>query len=1017
MKTWAVVGLLLCAPLCAADTPPAPASNTAEAARRDLWLGDEGRYVRRWLLLGPLSAREADQLARPGSLTYLDPTPGREQRIGDRVAPAWREQGTYGDILDGFSGSGMKDGEVGLAFAVVDRATTGPATLLVGGNVRGVWVNQQWIGGASGSSGAFVVDGQTFTTRLVQGANRIVLRIERADRPPLVSLRVVEPGFTQDRPGNVAPYIPEDGPARLRVLLGVGRDNPGEQVSYDVIAAGGQAVATRRAHRQEPVEFASRGWKDGAYEVRVSTRSTAGVPVVTWLPWYKGDAKAAGERLLAAAALPGADAQVQMLAAMVKDRGLDDWRGLHSPLMEYEELLLERAGKAGGARAGGFVRLAWTDDIDASPQFCRAYLPDPYPAKAPSPALIFLHGYNPPNPAYVRWWSIGDRHNGVADRHALIVLEPMGRGNVDYRWMGERDVLRCLAEAKRRFPIDADRVYLTGESMGGNGTWLIASRNPQEFAAAAPVFGGWDYRINVNGYNYTNPDATRPMERFLQEAHSSFAGAEGLRNVPMYVLQGAADTSVPVEQSRHGVQLLQRWGYDVRYREIPGRGHEDLKARDEIADWLLTHRRDPAPREVRLRSYDLAGARAHWLRITGWENPLQMIEARAVVLDDQTIRVDTRNVSSFEITPPPGIFIQSSQVRSGGGVGDVAANIIWNGRSAQQLFGAGGPIRLVAEDFKPTDGDKTPAREGRLTYFFNTPFAIVVGTKTSDAALSDVLATKSGTFAEIWDRWQHLKPRIFSDTDVTPEIEKQYSLLLLGGPDANSVSARLAASVPLTVTRDSVTVDGRRFAASDAVAQVLYPHPRNPGRYLLMVAPTSAAGMRYWNPQQYWHALNGFPMNLWDWTIVDGRHAMQAPGLFPDRGWVAAGLFDMHWRRDDRFTVLGDPELRANARLRHPPPPGFKLPDAARAVLFGKYQINPGQIGAGGLITVDLSCGSLSASAPEGGRAWPLEAESESDFAILGIGTPVTFLRDGAGAVTGLVYDYNGQQIVATKLP
>ncbi len=104
--------------------------------------------------------------------------------------------------------------------------------------------------------------------------------------------------------------------------------------------------------------------------------------------------------------------------------------------------------------------------------------------------LIFLHGYNPPNPPYVRWWSIADRHNGVAERHGLIVLEPMARGNVDYRWMGERDVLRCLDEARKRLEVDDERVYLTGESMGGNGSWLIASRNPQRFAAAAPIYGG-----------------------------------------------------------------------------------------------------------------------------------------------------------------------------------------------------------------------------------------------------------------------------------------------------------------------------------------------------------------------------------------------------------------------------------------------------------------------------------------------------------------------------------------------
>ncbi len=245
----------------------------------------------------------------------------------------------------------------------------------------------------------------------------------------------------------------------------------------------------------------------------------------------------------------------------------------------------------------------------------------------------------------MRWWSIADRHNGVADRNGLIVLEPMGRGNVDYRWMGERDVLRCLDEATRRFQVDRDRVYLSGESMGGNGTWLIASRHPQLFAAAAPVYGGWDYRINVNGYAYTNPQATRPMERFVQEAHASFASAEGLRNVPLYVLHGDQDAAVPVEQSRHGVRLLQRWGYDVRYREIPGRGHEDLKARDEIAAWLLEHRRDPAPQEVRLRSYDLAGASAHWVKVLAWQSPLEMIEARARLVDRGLVRIDTKNVA------------------------------------------------------------------------------------------------------------------------------------------------------------------------------------------------------------------------------------------------------------------------------------------------------------------------------------------------------------------------------------
>jgi hypothetical protein len=320
-------------------------------------------------------------------------------------------------------------------------------------------------------------------------------------------------------------------------------------------------------------------------------------------------------------------------------------------------------------------------------------------------------------------------------------------------------------------------------------------------------------------------------------------------------------------------------------------------------------------------------------------------------------------------------------------------------------------------DFKPVASDKNPGREGRLTYFFGTPFAVVVGTTSKDAALRNGLAAKAEALADIWERWQHVRPRVFRDVDLAAADQKRYSLLLLGGPEANAVTARLAAKLPLKVTKDSVSVDGRRFAVSDAVAQVLYRHPQNEERYLLLVEPTSAAGLRYWNPQQYWHALNGFPMNLWDWTIVDGRRVIQESGQFPDRGWVAAGIFDMHWRRNDAFTVLGDPEQRARATLRHSPAPGFKLPSEALDALVGRYRINPGQIGAGGLINVTRHGDTINASAPEGGRDWPLEAEGDSDFAIAGLGTPVSFLRDGAGTPTGVIYHYNGQEIVASKLP
>ncbi len=990
----------ICALVCAPSFAQAPAPNTAAAAQRELWLATEGRYVRTWRVLAPLSAAEADTLAKTGAPTAL---------IDDSNAAAWRTHVSYGDVLDAFAGGGMKDGSVGFALATIDWPDAGDAQLLLGGNVRGVWVNGAWNGGAPDSP-AFVIDGTRVDVKLEKGVNRILLRVERFDRPVLVSMRVVAPGFVAAR-SVIAPYLVADG-TKLTLSPGTDPKPPNPLVKYEVLAPGGHRVMDTAPPLNRPATIDTANWADGPYEIRASATDAFGKPVAVYLPWFKGDARAAALRVIDAAAAPGADGHVKMLGDMLRDRlgpdGDGDVSRLHSPLMEHAELELERAGQTGGARAAGFVRLAWTDDVDGSTQFCRAYLPATYPAQRKIPALLFLHGYNPPNPPYVRWWSVADRHNGVAERHEILVLEPMARGNSMYRMLGETDVLRCLAEAQRRFPVDADRVYLTGESMGGNGTWMIASRNPQVFAAAAPVHGGWDYRILGNGFGWLNPQATRPMEHFMQEAQSSFAGAEGLRNVPVYALHGDADAAVPVEFSRHGVKLLQRWGYDVRYREIPGGMHEDLKARDEIADWLLGHRRNAAPREVRLRSYDLAGAKAHWVRVTGSSSPLEMIEARAQVIDELVLRLDTKNVSSVTLTPPKTLFSGNLQFRAPGWT------VIWNGERHLVPTRADGSLELAAVGVDPGPRDKSPALEGHLSYFFNTPFAIVVGTG-GDSARRNAFEAKAQALIESWQRWQYVMPRVFHDVEVTPGIESQYSLLLLGGAADNKVSARLASKLPLRVARDSVTVDGRKFAAKDAVAQMIYPHPGNTGRYVLLVEPTSIAGLRFWNPAAYRHPAYNFPLLYWDWTIVDGRRVPLAQGLQPDRGWIAAGSFDRHWRRDDRFTVVGDASARERAALRVVPATPPKLPAEQLAAYAGRYVANPGQANAGALVEVVVDGGTFAITEPGTGNRLSLEAESTTDFAVVGTGAAVRFLVDGAGEPTGVIVDTADGDLVVTK--
>jgi dipeptidyl aminopeptidase/acylaminoacyl peptidase len=130
-----------------------------------------------------------------------------------------------------------------------------------------------------------------------------------------------------------------------------------------------------------------------------------------------------------------------MLAELVRDRfagRLDEAASVpaavvasvHAALMEYEELQLAAGGKPGAqARPGGFVRLAYVDDTDGSTQFCRAYLPAHYDPAKKWPMVVYLHGYNGQNPAYIGTWAVDMRHHDLAEKHDVIVIEPNGRGN------------------------------------------------------------------------------------------------------------------------------------------------------------------------------------------------------------------------------------------------------------------------------------------------------------------------------------------------------------------------------------------------------------------------------------------------------------------------------------------------------------------------------------------------------------------------------------------------------------
>ena len=122
-----------------------------------------------------------------------------------------------------------------------------------------------------------------------------------------------------------------------------------------------------------------------------------------------------------------------------------------------------------------------------------------------------------------------------------------------------------LDEVVVDYAVDVSRIYLTGLSMGGYGTWSLAATYPELFAAIAPICGG--------GF----PD-------FVRE----------LKDVPVWAFHGAEDDVVKLEVGRRMVDALRACGGNVRFTVYPGVGHDSWTQtydNPELYEWFLQHTR------------------------------------------------------------------------------------------------------------------------------------------------------------------------------------------------------------------------------------------------------------------------------------------------------------------------------------------------------------------------------------------------------------------------------------------
>jgi predicted peptidase len=191
------------------------------------------------------------------------------------------------------------------------------------------------------------------------------------------------------------------------------------------------------------------------------------------------------------------------------------------------------------------------------------FVPPSYTGDKEYPVLLFLHGSGSKGTDGKKQAAGGLAKAIRANEKdfAFIAIFPQAEKTWQAGSADANMALGILDQVQKDYKTDSKRVYLTGLSMGGFGTWSLAARNPERWSAIVPICGGGDPK-----------------------------SATKIKDLPCWCFHGDADKTVPVERSRAMIEALKAAGGQPKYTEYPGIDHnswDKAYATRELYDWLL----------------------------------------------------------------------------------------------------------------------------------------------------------------------------------------------------------------------------------------------------------------------------------------------------------------------------------------------------------------------------------------------------------------------------------------------
>ena len=545
------------------------------------------------------------------------------------------------------------------------------------------------------------------------------------------------------------------------------------------------------------------------------------------------------------------------------------------------EAALELAVRAPGERQ----RRTYRSEVDGSVQ---EFVVNPPQGSTDQPMrlAISLHG------AGVGAWGQAASYGPKPD---FWVVAPTNRRKFGFDWQdwGRRDAYDVLDEALRLSGVHASRVYVTGHSMGGHGTWHLAANDPDRFAACGPS-AGWATFDTYGG----RPEGSRQELWHRADAASlTFEVVDNLKQVAPFVIHGTADRNVPPSQALSMLEALAKAGATVEVHLEGGAGHwwgGRCVDWPPLFDHFRSHELDLDPDRLEFVTVDPAvDAKHHWLRI---ERPARYGASSRVSAErkEGAISITTENVGLLRLA-------------------NGAQELTIDGQSVGAVRRRG--YVALGEDgwatHEPVAGEKSPEHSGPFKRAFDHNFLLVVGTQ-GDGERDAVLLGRARHDAGVWTYRAGGNAPIVTDVEYLAATQEDpgdpnagpnsavkglwptgRNVILYGNRDDNAAFGFLVAEDGAFDVRDGQLRVGETVLHGDHAGVFFHPsrgqHPYlgTIGLHVGVFASTSTAAARLGDTFATFISGAGFP----DYAVVSADVLSEG-----DDAVVLAGWWDAHWR-------------------------------------------------------------------------------------------------------------------------